>query len=442
MSGSYLNYTIDYFLVESYDGEVVYDMTQCVSSVEYFEDLFSPSIFLRLLLVNTNGELTTLSKNKDKEKYGMRGGERVSLKISQLGTNKSIDLDETKTPYYIYKISDSSTEYTREVLTVDLAPEEIFKNETIRVTKKYKDKTINESVTDILKDVLKTNNYKSSNIEKSQNTYSFFGNNRKPFTVLTWLAAKSVPASISESSTEKGTAGFLFYQNQHGYNFKSLDSLFEGLDSNSNRVGIATYSYAPAAAPFNEKQNFLILNTPTFEKNVNVFENMRIGMYSSSNTFFDLNTKKADTYVYKLTESYEIMKHSSSKNDKPEIPLNLQDNPSRIMVKLIDSIVTKTDKDADPLKENDPRTKYQSQSVARYNLAFSQVLNITIPLNLNLSVGDIVNLDFGLITKDSVDKGIRDDIKSGKYLIQQLCHNFSKKDGYTGLKVVRDSYGV
>ena len=40
---------------------------------------------------------------------------------------------------------------------------------------------------------------------------------RKPFTVLTWLASKAAP--------ESGIAGYVFYQTQDGYKFKSLDKL-------------------------------------------------------------------------------------------------------------------------------------------------------------------------------------------------------------------------
>jgi hypothetical protein len=445
MEGSYFNYKIRQFLVESYSGENVFDMTQCVASVQYFEDLFSPAVFVRLLLVNTDGLLTTFSKGKDgksqKQKYGLRGGERISLKIEQEATKDLIFLDETTSPYYIYKISGSTTQSTKEVVTIDLAPTEVFKNETIRVSGKYKNQSIDKSVTEILNTVLKTS--KKKFIEKTQNSYAFYGNTKKPFTVLTWLAPKSIPA-IAKSSPVKGTAGFLFYENKRGYHFRSLDNLLKGLDPNSTEAKAAQrYSYSEVVnSAANISQNKKILTIPVFEKNVNVFENMRIGMYSSANVFFDLNTKTSETYEYKLSESYESMKHTSSKNEKPEIPLNLQDNPSRLMVKLIDSIVADPKVNSDPLKKEDNRIKYQSQSIARYNLAFSQVLNITVPLNLTLSVGDVVNLDFGNITKDNSNKGLRDDIKSGLYLIKELCHEMSQNQGFTGLKVVRDSYGV
>ena len=46
---------------------------------------------------------------------------------------------------------------------------------------------------------------------------------RKPFTILTWLASKSVPGDAKND--EDSTAGFVFFETLDGFNFKSIDSL-------------------------------------------------------------------------------------------------------------------------------------------------------------------------------------------------------------------------
>jgi hypothetical protein len=441
---SYFNYIIREFLIESWDGTSVINLTGCVSSIQYFEDVFSPAIFISIVLVNTDGLLTSLINNDPSMKSGIKGGERVRLVIEQTATQKTITLDETKNPYYIYKIHAASSESTREVFILELAPSEVFANETSRVFKRYpeqegKVESIDTSVKLILKNVLKTS--KLIEAESTLNSYSFFGNSKKPFTILTWLCPKAIP-NIGKSGSEAGTAGFLFYENKNGYNFKSVDNLLSGLKSNSaDKKLIEKYYYTNAVDQVADfANNFRIISMPVFEKNVNIFENLRIGMYSSVNYFFDINTRKINVYNYKLSESYNIMKHSSSNNnDKPKIPKGLENSPSRLMVKVTDGLVNNTiSGNANSTPDN--RIKYQSQSVARYNLAFAQLLNITIPLNLNLTVGDVIDLNFGKITKDS-SKGTLDDLKSGYYLIKELSHLFSDSQGYTGLKLVRDSYG-
>ena len=440
---SFFNYTIDQFVVESHDGKTSTDLTRCVASVKYYEDLFSPATFISLLLVNTDGLLSSLGNTDSSKQSGIKGGERVRLKINQPAFPKSkIDIDETKNTYYIYKVSLSTTEYTREALLVELCPAEVFINESSRIVRKCYGH-IGNTVSKILKETFGSGSYKESNIEPTSNQYTFYGNNKRPFTVLTWLCPKSIPGSSNKptsSSPNKGTAGFLFYQNRNGFNFKSMDTLMSGLElGTTNKVGIQTYYYGTPPNPASDIQNRLIVDIPTFEKNVNIMENLRIGMYSSVNYFFDVNARKFYQNNYSLKESYEIMSHASRSNVPPPIPLGLDKNPSRVMVRILDNFNTDSISSTPAINNKDKTPLYQAASIARYNLAFSQSLNITIPLNLSLTVGDIINLQFPKITTGT--KGEKDNIKSGHYLIKEVAHLFENNQGYTGLKLIRDSYG-
>ena len=443
---SYLNYTIKQFLIESHDGSSVIDATQCVSSIQYYEDLFSPAIFLSLVVANTDSLLTSLPNKKNPKDPGIKGGERVSLVVEQPATSQSIKLDETKNTYYIYKVYASTTESTREVFVIELCPAEVFQNETTRVIRKYKG-NIGSSVTQILKNVLKTS--QPISVENTSNEYVFYGNIKRPFTVLTWLCPKSIPEK-SKSSPEEGTAGFLFYQNKNGFNFKSIDSLMSGFKGGTaDKKNIFKYSYKPSSTDrsADPNSNFKIVSIPVFEKNVNIMENLRIGMYSSLSYFFDVNDRKFYTYNYTLKDSYELMEHASTSNVTPPVPLGIdsKSSPSRLMVRILDNFNSDpADLDATSAINNskDNTSLYQAASLARYNLAFSQSLNVTVPLNLNLTVGDVIELDFGIISKDEGTKGTKDQQKSGYYLIKELSHLFESNQGYTGLKLIRDSYGA
>ena len=445
---SFLNYKIKQFVIEPHDGEPGIDMRSCIASVQYYEDLFSPAIFISLVLVNTQGLLTSFPNKKNPRDPGIKGGERVRLEIEQLATKQSIKLDSIdgkENAYYIYKIYASTTEYSREVLVVELCSAEVFINETSRVVGIYKD-PIGTTVDKILTDFFKGSKYDKKNIEQTSNKYVFYGNIKRPFTVLTWLCPKSIPYK-SKSSAETGTSGFLFYQNKNGFNFKSIDSLLSGYKlGTTNMKEYTTYYYGTPEDYAADNSNFLIKNTPTFEKNVNIMENLRIGMYASNNHFFDINARKWYPHTYTLKESYKLMDHTSGSNVPPPVPLDLDKNPSRWMVRTLDNF--NSDPSGDDAKKTltpainnskDNTPLYQAASIARYNLTFSQKLNITVPLNLNLTVGDLVELKFPKITLDKTKT--KDDQKSGFYLIKELAHSFEKNQGYTGLKVVRDSYG-
>jgi hypothetical protein len=422
---AYFNYKIQEFLIEVSPGDFK-DFSQTVASIEYIEDILSPVVYVNLVLLNTSGAISNLR---------LRGGERVRLNITQDATGKKITFDETNKVFYISRIGGSTTQATKELLFVELVPREVFTNETARVFRRY-DQTIDKTVTKILKEELRTTRFTSENINPTVNSYSFMGNARKPFTVLTWLLPKGIPQTPAGSSgTEKGTAGYLFYENINGYNYKSVDALFFP----GRRVAEKYFYSETTLRPADPRSNFKILNTPVFKKNVDVLDNLRIGMYSSLNYFLDFNTRKFFVNRYKLSDSYNIMNHASSKDTTPVIPNGLQDSPSRLMVKMLDSgQMNKQGK----LETADNRMKYQAQSVTRYNLLFSQSLNITVPLNLKLAVGDIIELEFANITKEESKQGLKDSSKSGRYLISKLKHSLEGVKGLTGLELIRDSYGV
>jgi hypothetical protein len=421
---SYFNYTIVEFYVETSAGFI--DLTQSVAALTYSEDITSPVTYVTAMIVNTGGILSKLK---------LRGGEKVRVILEQKATGGKFTLDENNNTYYIYNIANSTTESTKETFILEMVPREVLTNETTRCFRRY-DTDLKQTVEKILKDELKTTRYKSSNIEKTVNKYSFMANARKPFTVLGWVCPKGIPQIERGKSGEGvGTAGFLFFENQEGYNFKSVDSLFD-----RNRRAKETYFYKEiVTSPADPQVNFKITAPPVFNKNVNILDNLRVGMYGSVNYFFDTNTRKfyGESKPYLLSKNYNLMNLSG--NETLDLPSIIIDKPSRLMVKMLDNGQMNK---AGKLETPDKRIEYQGQGVSRYNLLFSQSLNITVPLNLRLTVGDVINVEFGQITKEDEKKGLRDNRKSGKYVISKLKHGFSDNKGLTGLELVRDSYGA
>jgi len=81
-----------------------------------------------------------------------------------------------------------------------------------------------------------------------------------------------------------------------------------------------------------------------------------------------------------------------------------------------------------------------AKSFARYNLLFTQALNILVPMNINLQVGNILYADFQKI--DASQSGEVDPSQSGYYLIKEVRHHFEGGQMLSSLKLVRDSYGL
>ena len=148
------------FIIESADGKRTADISQGVVAFTYYENIFSPIITARAIVVNTSGTVKG-EDGKNKSLYNglpLRGGERVQVKI---GGNSKINkkgLDFSKRPtdyFYVSSITNVLVDAGREIFTLNLTSREALTNETIRVGKKFPtSQKISDSVEDIFKNYL------------------------------------------------------------------------------------------------------------------------------------------------------------------------------------------------------------------------------------------------------------------------------------------------
>ena len=91
------------------------------------------------------------------------------------------------------------------------------------------------------------------------------------------------------------------------------------------------------------------------------------------------------------------------------------------------------------IAQNADTSKFQAQSLVRYNSLFTQVLSATVPSNTNLRAGDIIECLFPKTTTST--KKEFDQQQSGLYMIKALCHHFDTEGSYTSMKLIRDTFG-
>lgn len=423
--------------IESNNQSKTVDIRNGAISIDYYEDIFSPTITAKIRVVNTGNSIQASdslgsadgSKQSIYNGLPLRGGERVSLKIKG-NSDKNPGLNFTRDNLYVSSITDVFSETNRESFLLNLVSREAITNETSRVAKKYPtSSSIDTSVRSILTEVLQTN--KMGTIDKTSNQYGFIGNLRKPFTVLVWLASKGVP-DISKDAT----AGFVFFQTKEGFQFRSIDKLI--MDSvkaeyyysqvNVNRIGSNT--------------DFKILNYST-QRNQNLLEKLRLGTYSSYRMFYDPLTfgfTKEQDAVFKLDAYSSAVKNLGKELDLPNLSsgtnVNLGDVPTRILTQILD--IGTVESEVSTKKNSDP-IKYQSQAIMRYNILFTQSVSMIVPSNTNLKAGDIISCKFPKISGS--DKNEYDKEQSGLYMIKELCHHFDPEASYTSMKLVRDTFG-
>ena len=428
------------FIVESIDGKTV-DIASGVIEFSYFENIFSPYITARAIIVNT-GNTVEDDKGIPQSIYNglpLRGGERVIIKIAANSKNNvGLDFsDDEERYFYVSSITNVLISPESESFVLNLCSREALSNQTSRVGKKFpSSQKISDSVKDIIKNYLKSPN-KIMEIDETQNQYGFIGNMKKPFTIITWLASKSV----SKVGKQDSSAGFLFFENQDGFNFKSIDNLM------SQEPYPETFAYTPAIINIADpRKDFKILEY-TLDRNQDLLGKLERGAYASERYYINpVSFKPNYDRIFRKNQYIE----APTLGDKNIETFNADSSgkdignlPSRIFTAMLDIGTVERDADDkgwdDASERNADPARIHAQSMMRYNQLFTHIIDILTPLNTNITAGSIMKCEFPRIDRSKRKES--DPEQSGLYMVKELCHYFDSKGSYTKMKLIRDTTG-
>ena len=434
MSEAIQAYKPKQFTITTLEGRT-FDITNSILSVDYFEDILSPSIYMIAQCINKYNLVSGLP---------IRGGEKVEVEFdTALGVFSFLGEQES---LRVYKVAGEEGTRFAENFSLMITSQELMNNEISRCARKYTGK-ISESVKDILTNDLGTTKFLEENIEETANPYKYMGSMRKPFKVLEWLCPKSMSSRAGETDPEpqefpainppedaKGTMGFFFYENSEGFNFKSIDKLTELIGS-ATEEAVFRYNYTGKVIKSAQLDNKFKIIDYFFDKNIDLRASLRFGMFTNKTFLFNINDNQVTVYDYKLDE--EVGTKKMTKQDGISVSPELQKQSSRIHVKMTDNGIMSNNGGTDTSGRSPADV---AKANARYNLMFTQALNILIPCNVSLKVGDILHCEFSEM--DSGRSSEPDKEISGRYLIRELRHHFSQGQNTTSLKLMRDSYGL
>ncbi len=407
-----------------------FDISQNITRMSYFENILEASVAMEIEVTSSSSVFNAVN---------IRGGETVMMEVET--AQGSFEFDEDN-PLYVYKVSDMSTTLIGETFVLHLVSREYLTNETSRCLKKYGEQTIHEHVKAILRNELSTSRFSDSTIDSTVNTYTFIGNNKKPFHTLHWLGPKgisSAPGPKGNSGGEAtgealGTAGFLFFENKDGFNFRSLDGLVSKTSSgSSSENGIYEYVYTDVIEESITKSTQHKILKFFYEHNIDLKKALRVGMYCNYTYFYDSITSQLSGF------KYELDKQLGSKLGAESLSTPFDGAISRVMFRISDHGTLDPGGDK---KDSGRDAVDMAKSYSRYNLLFSQALNILVPLNVKLKVGDIIKCKLPITGVNEDGNPGHDKDLSGNYLIRELRHTFAANQSTTSLKLMRDSYGL
>jgi len=440
----------NYVIIQPIGGNAV-DLTGHLQYIEYFENIMSPTISMNMKISSSFNFVSRLP---------IRGGEMIAMEVETLsGTLKfgTIEKNQGIVPgsgeLYVYKLENLDQPSMAQSFTLKITSPEFFTNETSRCMKKYKPATIDSHVRDILTNTMQIDPDKIDKIDKATNSYSFIGNTKKPFHTISWLCPKAISGSKQGVSGEGqqakavGTAGYLFFENQRGFNFRSIENLVsrtrkgnESADAKIKGEEIhGPYVHQGKGSVGNlykTEENFKI-NHFHVNRGTDIRKALTVGQYANKTVFFDSLSHVISVYDYKLLGDDGLENQLGSDDEKEASSNELKMLNSRLFVRVSDHGTLGIGTDGFQTSGIDQA--YQAKSASRYNQLFSQSVDIQIPLNTRIKVGDLINCIF-----PEMDQGRSSDLDqsaSGNYLVTRLNHHIEPNASFSSLNLVRDSYG-
>lgn len=419
---------IQKFKISSNQSDKAIDLSGGVVEFRYYESVLSNNVTATAVIVDSGyeseGETIKASKGV-LDALPIRGGERADIVIEDNNENK-LTFKPMK-GLYVNRVRDADPGTSKDVFFVDFASKEYFANEQQRVIKRYEGK-ISNHVEEILNSL---GEVKIEQIDNTSLTYNFIGNDRKPFYTCTWLASKAVPDKDVGSR-----AGFLFYQTRDGFNFRSIDKIFE-------EEPIKKYMFNNTGEPpVGYDGNILDYS---IDSDIDLKQNLTLGTYNSRAIYF--NPFAMDYYVKEFKYKPDNVGKAGKYFAGDLVAKEFTQTPTRLMSHVFDVGAMPDGTGNEQLeqwKKNSTSPNYDAentmaQSVMRYNQMFTIKTNITIAADFSIKAGDIIQCDFPEVSGDRVKE--RNPQTGGIYMVASVCHRVTPRETFTRLALVRDSFG-
>ncbi len=424
MSGSKEAATANLFEIISNSGGSSFDVRSGSPRIEYRESMIDDTIRLSVAIVDTGQSGLSAA-----EALKLQGGEKVKFKYTDAAGN-SLDFSNGEWLRLSHKTfevrSFKSSSFIAQIVAKEFLDNKLLEK---RVLKRYSGK-ISETVGSILKDDLKTD--KNLDISETTNKFSDFGLRREPYEVILELQQIAIP-NVKGSNGK--TAGFFFWQTAKGFHFKSADEIFNGKPTKKYIYNFKVDDQIPAG--YTDK----LLDFKA-KRVIDVEKQLDYGAFGTATETFNYASQ-----VFKK-DSPLIADNASKVLAGKEIPNYGEYFQKPSVVFATPEAIGMAYGTGDPIKQQLDKSKEEnfnvSETIAQAMQNYRQRLNFMyeaiIPGDFSLHAGDIIQCDVPELSDKTTP--VRSPKDSGIYMILELCHYISPTKTYTGLVLVRDSFGV
>lgn len=401
--------------------------------ISYYEDLFKGSISGHILISDSVSLI---------DRLGLSGSEFLKFKFSKV--KGASDESSINRYFRVYRVSERLLNNAEtENYTLNFCSEELFLSEQTKISKSYIGYTISEIVYDILSKRLQIDD-KYLYVGKTTGLHDKIIPYMKPFEAIHWLS------NYAQSPNYKG-ADFVFYENNQGFNFASLQELFD-----RNIYSVYSYGQRNAGSMYDAdeiQRNLVNIKSYTFLDTFDTLYGTVTGAFANRLITIDplTRTYKDTKFDYikdgkeynKLNKSEVIgdskNRFGKSANENADAVLKVMvSNPNQKLAKGI------TDKPWTVGQDIQAET-FVPNRTAQLALSHYSRLKVVLSGDPNLSVGRVIKLYLPSNGKNgdgsNYNEGSVDQYNSANYLITAVRHIINAERKYeTVVEVVKDSY--
>ena len=426
-----------------YAGKKPLEIGELVFGFTYYEDITKPFISANLNINDSGSNLIGSGSGP------ITGGELVEIDV------EGPDNKDYSYTFKVYRVGDRINSGKIQNYNLGLISAEALDDPQTRIKK-----TLSGRPDEIVRQVLNEeglNTAKQYIADPCDNYKTIIPKNLTPFAICAKLQDQSIPtgaggkgdgegAETVDGKYSEGTAGFFFFENFNGYNFRSIDSLMDL----KGKMGLNNAGQDSTVKTFQDSAGLELDTTLLdvhFTSEINLMQGLRTGAYALRCQYYNFSTGDYDESTYSAAKSWSKLAHLGSQDGLTPGQQSLAKRPTRIVSAILDdeSYYSGQDAAANDLAFKDRTPETLPQAISRNYLLNTQGLRVVVPGNLQLVVGDVIKVQLQNMSTEK-DREIEsvDQEHSGFYLVTALSRSYSTIDKRvtTMLSLKRDSYGI
>jgi hypothetical protein len=380
-------------LLKSKSNGAELEISPQIRNISIFENLYDPTMFCEILVEDSIDLWST---------FPINGEETLELSYKTFGVD-----DMSIYKFDIFRMKDKKDETTDKTsiyVLQGISSESITAATLGKINTAFND-PIETIISTLLRKYIKTDKF--LHVEKTKGLAPITIPNLYAFQAIDFLKNRAVSAEVPNSS-------FVFYENQHGFHFRTIESL---LYTKRNDIGSKVFTYDMSSIfPDKEEQTRMFRTIIVLEKKdiVNTVNNITGGITNVVKNF-DVITKQVEPVAF------NFMKNASQiiASDQMATPFNTQEFLGNFMKvsKQAQTIFNVKDSSL----QSDLLPVAMGNKIA-YNKLFSTFnIEVLVYGDSTLTVGETLKLNTQENSGTTGRKGSESKI-SGTYLITGLRH--------------------